>query len=327
MGGNNYDRDVGKSSSSGHFSIGGSSSSKSKKDLGRVGLHPDLNPFGKIITSLKECPVVIVLDVTGSNIEFARIFYDKAPMLHGQIEQQGYLKDFDICFIATGDANGDYAPLQVCNFEYGIALDNQLKKLFLEGGGGGQEMETYELATYYLLKSCNMPNAKMPLCFIIGDEAPYPYLHPEIVESILGENISEPISNRSIFSDLFKKFYGNAFFIQNPYCGTESGYTTQTKSIKEKWIEAFGALNSEKIIPVYEEKSIIDIILGKIAMVARARDMNSYLDDMKGRGQSTKRIENVQKSLKDSTSIVPYADGVNLPDVFGKDRKSGGRRF
>ena len=62
-------------------------------------------------------------------------------------------------------------------------------------------------------------------------------------------------------------------------------------------------------------------------MVSKIRNMESYLNDMKGRGQTTKRIENVKKSLKDSTSIVPYADGIDLPDVFGKDRKSGGRRF
>jgi hypothetical protein len=327
MGGDTYDRDVGKSSSSGHFGSGGTSSSRSKKDLGRSGLHPDLNPAGKIITSLKESPVVVVLDVTGSNIEFARIFYDKAPMLHGQIEQQGYLKDFDICFIATGDAYCDYAPLQVCDFEYGIALDNQLKKLFLEGGGGGGQMETYELAAHYLNASCKMPNAKVPFCFIIGDEAPYPYLTNDILQPVLKENLTEQISNKAIFSKLFKKFCGNVFFIQNPYCGTQRGYNSHTQNIKEAWVEAFGALNSEKIIPVYEEKSIIDIILGKIAMVSKIRDMATYLDDMKGRGQSTKRIENVKKSLKDSTSIVPYADGINLPDVFGKDKKSGGRRF
>ena len=43
---------------------------------------------------LKTAEGDIVLDVTGSNINFARLVYDKLPMFYGEIEQKGYLNDF-----------------------------------------------------------------------------------------------------------------------------------------------------------------------------------------------------------------------------------------
>lgn len=327
MGGNNYDRDVGSSSSSGSFSSGGTSSSRAKSALGAGGPDPSTSPLDRIIRSDRENPIVVALDVTGSNIEFARIVYDKAPMLHGQIEQQGYLKDFDICFTAVGDAYSDMAPLQVCDFQFGIALDEQLKKLYLEGNGGGQRMETYELAAHFFNQYCEMPNAKSPFLFMIGDEAPYPYLKPQIAKEVLGRSTGETLETKAIFAEMFKKFRGNAFFLQNPYSGNRSD-TYNTGEIREEWAGYVGSANAEKIIPIHEEKSVVDVILGTIAMVSRARDMNAYIDDMQGRGQSQRRIGNVQKSLKGlETALVPYV-GVNLPaKTDNKKRGSGGKRL
>lgn len=329
MGGSSYDRDVGYSSSSGSFSNGGTSSGSAKSALGRSGINSATSPLNRTIRSDRESPIVVALDVTGSNIEFARIVYDKAPMLHGQIEQQGYLKDFDICFTAVGDAHSDRAPLQVCEFQFGIALDEQLKKLYLEGNGGGQRMETYELAAHFFNKYCDMPNAKTPILFMIGDEAPYPYLESRTAKDVLGRGTGETLETKAIFAEMFKKFNGNAFFLQNPYCGRSGGYNSDTEEIRQEWISYVGPANAEKIIPIHEEKSVVDVILGTIAMVSRTRDIRAYIDDMQGRGQSQKRISNVQKSLKGlETALVPYA-GVNLPAKKGggKKRGSGGRRL
>ena len=327
MGGSSYDRDVGSSSSSDGFYSGGTSSAVAKNALGASGADPSTSPLDRTIRSDRESPIVVALDVTGSNIEFARIVYDKAPMLHGQIEQQGYLKDFDICFAAVGDAHGDRAPLQVCDFQFGIALDEQLKKLFLEGNGGGQRMETYELAAHFFNQYCDMPKAKLPFLFMIGDEAPYPYLEASTTREVLGRSTGETLETKAIFAETFKKFGGNAFFLQNPYCGNRSD-TYNTGEIRQEWVSYVGPANAEKIIPIHEEKSVVDVILGTIAMVSRVRDMRTYIDDMHSRGQTQKRIENVQKSLKGlETALVPYA-GVNLPAKSGGKKKgSGGRRL
>lgn len=267
-----------------------------------------------------------MLDVTGSNIEFANIVYDKAPMLFGQIEQQGYLKNFDICFSAVGDATCDDYPLQVCDFKYGKDLDEQLKKIYLESGGGGQLKESYEIGTYYFTEHCKMPNAKSPFLFIIGDEAPYPTLRKSIAKSNLGDDLPEDISTKQVLKNALRKYDGNVFFFHNPYCGSEKHNKSETEQIREEWISYFGKKNEANIIPVIEEKSIVDIILGTIALRAGSRDVGTYLVDMKNRGQDDRRIMIVRDSLSDlSKALVPYSDsGIDLKP--GKPKKGGGAR-
>ena len=144
-----YDRnDYDDSSSSGwgsssSYSPSSSYSAKADKKMGARCLDNKMKADKRVKSGSKN-PIVICLDVTGSNIDFAKIVYDKMPMFYGQIEEQGYLDDFDICFMACGDANSDRYPLQVCNFEKGVKIDEWLESIVLESGGGGQKKETYE---------------------------------------------------------------------------------------------------------------------------------------------------------------------------------------
>ena len=101
MGSYSYDRDVYSSSS--YSNWGASSYSTSK--LSSTTLDETVKPNGKVIKSTSKNPIIIVLDVTGSNINFARLVYDKLPMFYGEIEQKGYLNDFDISE-KRGNSNG-----------------------------------------------------------------------------------------------------------------------------------------------------------------------------------------------------------------------------
>jgi hypothetical protein len=279
--------------------------------MSRKTQHKDTKVLNRVIESKCESPVVINLDVTGSNIEFANIVYDKAPMLFGQIEQQGYLKDFDICFSATGDANSDRYPIQVCDFGAGIKLDDELKKLSLEGGGGGQEMETYELSAYYFAHKCEMKKAKIPFMFFIVDEAPYGKVNKGFIETHIGDTVGEDIDSKQVFRDLFKTFKGNVYVFQNNYSGR--GYGSTTRKIENEWKQILGKTNESHLIHITEEKSIIDLILGVIAMVSGSRDLATYKADMVSRGQTGTRVSVVEKSLDGiSRAIVPRAN-IDLP--------------
>jgi len=149
MGSYSYDRDVYSSSS--YDSWGASSYSATK--FNKTTLDYELKPNGKKLKSKTRNPIIIVLDVTGSNINFARLVYDKLPMFYGEIESKGYLDDFDLCICAVGDAKCDDYPIQIGEFAKGLEIDSWLEKIVLEGGGGGQQTESYELMAYYLLHS------------------------------------------------------------------------------------------------------------------------------------------------------------------------------
>lgn len=297
MGGSSYDRDVYSSSSSsgwgGSSSFGASSYSASK--FTSSSLDSSMKPNGKILESNTKCPIIVVLDVTGSNIDFARVVYDKLPMFYGQIEQKGYLKDFDIAFCAVGDAYTDDYPLQIGEFAKGIELDSWLEKVVLESGGGGQGMESYELAAYYLFKNAKFATGSEPIIFFIGDEKPYPTVNKSQAEQFdieCEENGIEP------FKMLRKKVNDNVFMLLNKYASRY--FDDETTSCWEK------LLAPEHVVKIGEEKAIVDLMLGIISMVSSTRTLETYKIDMLDRGQTQARIEGVSKSLAGlSTALVP----------------------
>ena len=297
MGGFSYDRDVYSDSSSSSWgsssSFGASSYSASK--FTSSSLHSSMKPNGKILESNSKSPIIVVLDVTGSNIDFARVVYDKLPMFYGQIEQKGYLKDFDIAFCAVGDAYTDDYPLQIGEFAKGIELDSWLEKVVLESGGGGQGKESYELAAYYLFKNAKFAAGSEPIIFFIGDEKPYATVNKSQAEQFdieCEENGIEP------FKLLRKKVNDNIFMLLNKYASRY--FDDETTSCWEK------LLAPEHVVKIGEEKAIVDLMLGIISMVSSARSLETYKIDMLDRGQTQARIEGVSKSLEGlSTALVP----------------------
>jgi hypothetical protein len=321
MGGRDYDRDVERASSSGSFSRGSTSSERARAVMGRESADTSTSPLNRTIHSDSKSPLTITLDVSGSNIEFARVAYDKAPMLYGQIEQKGYLDDFDLCFSAVGDATSDRAPLQVNEFAKGIAIDNTLKNIWLERGGGDGITESYELAAHFFANSCEMPNAEKPFIFFIADEKPYEIVDGAQLEEVFGTT-AESYPSKDAFAKLFEVYKGNVFLLQNPYHGTEYPDAATTKEVKKAWVNCFGKDHADNIIPIYEEKSVVDIILGVIAMATGKRDLESYLSDMRGREQTRARVENVRKSLSELERSINSNDLYHNTDD-GNDMHAG----
>lgn len=318
MGGGCYDRDVYGASSSygwgGGFGVSDVSASKFKN----TSLDTSMNPRGKILNSNTKTPIIIVLDVTGSNINFARVVYDKLPMFYGQIEQKGYLEDFDISFCAVGDAYCDDYPLQVGNFAKGIELDSVIEKIVLEGRGGGQYSESYELAAYYLFKNTKFAAGSEPIIFFIGDENPYPTVNKSQAELFGIECIENGIEP---FKLLREKVDDNVFMLLNKYCGRD--FKSEITSCWEK------LLAPEHVIKISEEKAIVDLMLGIISMVSATRTLETYKVDMLDRGQTQARIEGVSNSLKGlSNSLVPVkVTGAIAKTTSDKKSTQKGRRI
>ena len=315
MGGSSYDRDVFSSSSS--ASWGSSSTSASK--LSSSSLDSLMNPKGKILKSGAKTPIIIMLDVTGSNINFARLVYDKLPMFYGQIEQKGYAEDFEIAVCAVGDAYTDKYPLQISEFSKGIELDSWMEKLVLEGGGGGQKSESYELAAHYLTEMTEFNADANPIVFFIGDEFPYPTVNKGQAEHF-DIPLAEPIDP---FPALRKKFGDNVFIFLNKYSGRDFD-----SEITQAWESR---LAPEHTIKVNEEKAIVDLMLGVLAAIAKV-SLKTYTIHMLERGQDTARIETVSDSLKNlSTALIPIEQfKTNLPTANATSSTSdstSGKRF
>jgi hypothetical protein len=291
MGGDYYDRDVVYTSSASVYS------ETSTKVVGAVKeMHRDLNPNKWKDTKLpckKANPIIFALDVTGSMGEWTRIIYDKMPMFYGQIMIQNYLKEPSISFCAIGDYTCDEAPLQVTDFAQGSEIDQLIAKMFLEGGGGGSCYESYELAAYFYNNHCELENSELPFFFVTGDESFYEKIPEKYITRIIGKSPKDNVINaRECWKALLKKF--NVFLIKKPY--DEERKEVQ---ILKQWIETIG---EERVLKIEHPKACIDVILGAIAITSGNRTLNTYIEDMKARGQTPDRIEEVTKALQKYSS-------------------------
>lgn len=154
-----------------------------------------------------ETPIVLAMDVTASRGDDSKIVYDKLPMFFGQMVMCGYCPQPSLSFAAIGDAPyQDQAPIQVCSWGEGTGLDDWIKRLWLEEGGGGSGQESYELTAYYYAKYAKLPEGKRGVFFFTGDEHYYDVLRKQDVKKFIGDDIPEDLAAPDVFKSLQEKF-------------------------------------------------------------------------------------------------------------------------
>jgi hypothetical protein len=145
----------------------------------------------------------VLFDVTGSMQRVPRELQARLPRLLDTLRQN--IESPQIMFGAIGDATCDRAPLQVGQFESDNRMDEDLGRILLEGGGGGQTTESYELALYFLARhtalDCFEKRGVKGVAFIIGDELPYPHVKGHEVAEVFGESLVRDIRLESILEE------------------------------------------------------------------------------------------------------------------------------
>jgi len=152
----------------------------------------------------------VLFDVTGSMGHVPRVLQSKLPQLLGLLTRKGYAADPQIMFGAIGDATCDRAPLQVGQFESDNRMDDDLARILLEGGGGGQKTESYELAMYFMARhtatDCLEKRGKRGYLFLIGDEMAYSRVKRREVANVVGAGLQADIPLASIVAELTRKW-------------------------------------------------------------------------------------------------------------------------
>ena len=305
-GGDFYDRDVTSKSSRGSSGT----TVVSEQALSSTSVDPLFLPKGRRINSIARNPLVYGFDVTGSMGNLPKIIYDKWPGIVGQIIARKYLPDPQMSLAAIGDIVSDRAPQQMADFSVLRNLDRYFKRIYLEGNGGGQGMESYEMTAYYYAYLCEIPNAENPICLFTGDEGFRENLYADDLKEHFGGEHKDTTA-KQVFADLIKKFKGNVFLIHRYY----SSGNGNDEDIVSSWRRVLG---QSRIIflPRDEDLAIGDITLGVYAIVSGARTLKEYLQDMKtrplnlGEGvkyepQSPERIKLVEKALQPLKDFKP----------------------
>jgi len=167
---------------------------------------PLMNPFGVTVRESRDSAdhpesnaVLVVLDVTGSNIHVARRFADGGLVKFMSMLQCGLIPHPQVAFWATGDVvKGDRSPLQVGQFESDERIDEWLTRTHLEGGGGGGGEESYDLALYFVDRhtaiDCFEKRGRKGYCFLIADEMAYLKTRASDIADVIGSNPETDVS-------------------------------------------------------------------------------------------------------------------------------------
>ncbi|MBI2672917.1 hypothetical protein HYX19_01535 [Candidatus Woesearchaeota archaeon] len=233
-------------------------------------------------------PLVIACDVTGSMGEWPATIFEKLPLL--DLELKNYLDDPEVSFAAIGDAYSDDYPLQVQKFSSGKDLVARLKALIIEGRGGSQTRESYDLAALYYANNVEMPKATKPIFIFIGDEGLYETVDKDQAKDIAHVALEKRLSSKQAIEALKQKY--SVYIIRKLYDGYDNDRMSATdERIQKQWESYLGA-DHVAILP--EAKRVVDDILG---IIAKETSMLDYFDKELTERQTPLQVKTVKKSL------------------------------
>ena len=176
----------GNYSQSAHQALAAGRSNLSRDEVFQQrGCHALMNPLQLTVRESRDSAehpaslgIVFALDVTGSMGTIPEALARQELPTFMKLLGDFQVPDPQVMFMALGDANSDDAPLQVGQFETTAELmDQWLTWSYLEGHGGGNGMESYDLAFYVLAQhtdlDCWVKRKKKGYLFMTGDELPY----------------------------------------------------------------------------------------------------------------------------------------------------------
>lgn len=225
-------------------------------------LNAAMSPFGIVMRESRDVagnmlsyPVILVLDITGSMGKIPHaLIKDGLPTIMAKVIQATGHTGIQIMFLAIGDHVVDEAPLQVGQFETSDELmDQWLTSVYLEGGGGSNEGESYHLAWFfagnYVKTDAFEKRGQKGVLITIGDEPTLGTLSAGSQKKLMGDGQYGDQTAKALLSKAQEKF--NVYHIHTRETG--SGRRPETIS---GWKELLG----QQCIVVDDTPSIIEEI-------------------------------------------------------------------
>ncbi len=251
----------------------------------------------KHISTESKNPLIIAVDVTGSMASWPFEIFDRLPLLYNTLSQ--YRPDLEICFAAIGDARVDQWPLQVTTFASGFDLEQLLKSLYGEGGGGDAP-ESYGLFAHWVNTHVTIPKLEEPPFMVVfGDINMHESIPGTLVNQYLGDKPGKDLNAIKEWQKLTETW--NTWFLRRP-----TG--TRGDMIDEQWGKAIGA---QKIFHIEDEQRAVDYAMG---LIARAwGHFPDFQDNMRAR-QDEDKVLQVSKPIE---MICPRCGGPIPVDSAG----------
>lgn len=279
---------------------------------------PSMDPLG---VTARECrdsadhadstPIAVLFDVTGSMGQVPKIMQQKLGKLHGLLQRKGYATDPQIMFGGIGDADSDRVPLQVGQFESDNRMDTQLRTIFLEGGGGGQQSESYELAAYFMARhvvtDAWQKRGRKGYLFLIGDELNKPRLEARHIRRIIGDDVGQDIDPASVYRELSRKWH--VYFV----LPNQSSYYDDP-TVSAHWQGILG----QNFLKLDDPAAVCELIAATVGVEERVVDLDQALADLVdvGSGAESRAVGKalVQVGAHTAATRTPTLPGLDQPD-------------
>jgi len=268
------------------------------KRTGQLRVHQTLDPYGIGLRESRDSAehpdsnsIIISLDVTGSMDRVVRAIHRDLPHLHELLLGHKYIPHPQIMFAAVGDAMCDRVPMQVGQFESDNRMDQNLENMILEGGGGGQKTESYELALYIAARhtaiDCWEKRGRKGYLFMIGDEMAYPVVHRAHAHKLFGTDPQADVPLEQIVAEVQEKYH---FYFVIPG-GAAHG---QDKAVVDFWERLVG---KQHVLRLAEPDDTSESIAMTIGMNEGVVTLPQAQEHLAKRGKVATAIDRLMKAI------------------------------
>lgn len=236
--------------------------------------------------------VAIGLDVTGSMQQVPVTMQKKLPLIAGLLTTKGYLADASICPAGIGDVKHDDMPMQIGQFEADNRMEDHLTNLVLEGGGGGNNIESYDLFMYFLSRCVKMDNyekrGEKGYAFIICDEDLPASLSRQEVRRVFGDQhtLEADISSDALVAEVLEKW---ELYVIVP--NLTAHYSD--KALHKNWTR----LLNERVLFLEDPEAVSELIASTIGVLEEQADLDDIANDLTAKGTTASATTAVTKAL------------------------------
>lgn len=233
-------------------------------------IHKNLDPKGVKLRESRDSydnpnstPIIVALDVTGSMGMIAEVLARKGlGTLFTEILGRKPVTDPHLMFMAVGDANFDQAPLQVSQFEADNRIVEQLAQIYLEGGGGGNSFESYNLPWYFAANHTEhdslIKRGKRGYLFTVGDEESPQMITKEQIALVLGDTPEREVDSAEMLREAQRKYDVFHVIIQEG-----SHAHSHPDAVRKSW----NAMLGQHVIPLADHTKLAETIVSTIEVV------------------------------------------------------------
>jgi hypothetical protein len=177
-----------------------------------------LNPKGVKIRESRDSadspaatPVIVAFDETGSMGRIPDAFVREGlGVLFQSILDRKPVTNPHLMVMAFGDVTCDHSPLQVSQFEADNRIVEQLTEIYLEGNGGGNGWESYELPWYFAAFHTEhdslIKRGKRGYLFTVGDEPIGPGLKRDQIHKVMDDGAERDFSTKECLEAAQRKY-------------------------------------------------------------------------------------------------------------------------